>query len=294
MAHGIGRGRYKTETYPSPPTSGSGGNARPFVWWRPDGTGTAKTWADVIAKLGNLPLGVIYCDQQFDDETGYVVDVGTFNLRNAVFQSPIDGEIQISVPEGAVLDNWGGAIGQAEVSFSPTTTTPLTFSGAAASNEPVGSFQLSFGADAFNEGEIPLVIVDGSLPPGAIEALAIYLDNGGQLIGSASARIANVINNGEIAVFVTNNSPNDFPVSDQAVGGDATGIAIIVQDGSVPTPPPTTIAPLIGFSNEATSTVGGAGPTSFRPSGVIPVGCIYYDTTIPQYVFWDGAAFVPL
>ena len=295
MAHTVGRGRYKSETYPAPPAAASaGGNGRPFVWWRPDGTGTAKTWAEVMTKLGGLPDGIIYCDQVAEDNPVYVVDVGVFNLREAFFQSPVLGDgIQITVPEGAVLDNLGGAIGRVQLQFSPTATQPLTFSRVVAEGGGgEAAIQLSYEASLFNEGSIPLVVVSSTTLPGR-GFLSIYLDQGAQLIGSATALIASVLDTGFLDLYVTNNNPrSSIPLSDQSVGGAATASVNFIHDGSIPLPIPTSVAPLPNPANLAMGTLGGVGPTAFRPSAP-RIGTIYYDTDIATYIFWNGA-WVPL
>lgn len=265
-----------------PAGSGPGGGSAVFVWWRPDGTGDAVTWAEVLALVDGRPDATIYADQVGDGV--YNITTGPAALHGANFMSPLGSFIVITVADGAVLDELGGVF-STTLAFASTVLPPLTFSTAVESAvvRVYGEGQLS------NSGPAPLAVVDGS---SAAPVLAFILELGGFLSGGPTALIANVINVGACIVTVLGNQPNIVPLTDGSIGGDAGSFAQIVQDGSLPTPIPTTVLPLPGFSNLAIATDGGAGPTSFRPSGNIPLGCRYYNTDTSTQEFWNGSAWI--
>lgn len=138
-----------------------------FVFWpsAPAESGIVyKTWANLITAINSLSEGVAPVITFRENFTIPIsgMPVGGWNMRRGKWQSPImaTGSVQITVPDGVIIDNLlGGVDVGLLVEFQPTTADGcLTFSDTPGLN----LFQVGFGAKVVNTGSKALILSSGT------------------------------------------------------------------------------------------------------------------------------------
>lgn len=240
------------------------------IVWRPDGTGTAVTWADVMTKVTvNRGPSIIVCDRPSGSLT---IPAGTYNLNGSGFFSNV-ANVFVSADDGVTLQNLTYVDG-----LTLTSNNSAADFLAYTTVEP--AIRFSNFAEIDNEGSVPwLAAYAGNF--------LLQLDNAAD---TASSWFID-LNSGNLTIKVLNAGPGPGYTNTLVTG---TGSVSLLHDGSgFNTALIVTSFPgLVGaYTNNPISLVGGAGPTSFRPSiGAGNQGTTYYDTDTDQYLVWNGAA----
>jgi hypothetical protein len=252
----------------------------PRIVWRANGTGNAKTWAEVVALIGTQPNAEIYVD----DATTYTIpaNASAYDVLRAYFQAPPDASspVVVSIDDGAVLANLSGIHGLMSLVGSGTTGPSLVFDD---TNTPV------FDVDGINciltnAGTAPMIeLADGTNFFLRLSNAALVGTSGGALINATDSTIL---------VIITENQGQT--IQNDVFTGNAGSTLDFLQDGTLQTAVPTFAGFLGTINNIAKGMAGGSGPTSFRPSSPIPLGCLYFDQTLPSFIQWTGAAWVPV
>lgn len=260
----------------------------PRVVWRDDGTGTATTWADVMAQIGTAPNTEIYVDQ-----SGVLLQIppGAYNMRQAYFNAPEVNYPGVNVQDGAVLDDLQGVRGGVILIVNPTTGPALTFT-----NPPpatgVQAFYIEKSAQVSNLGTVPAVELAAG---GPLFAMLLIMRDLGVVQGGAVW--FNLTGGFTLGVVVTGNELGAMPISPNTISGDAASLLAVLQDGTWGATWPTFAGFAGSFINVARANDGGAGPTAFRPAGFfapILLGVRYYNTDTGTQEYWNGVSWVPI
>jgi hypothetical protein len=262
------------------PSPGGGGGTPSRIVWRPDGTGTAATWAEVMALITEPGM------QIWVDQIGGVYDVPAnatpYEMQNAYFESPIDAGITIHILDGATIQRLAGHEGTVILEGNGTVNPALILL-EEATGAPVPYRMRGFASQLVNLGSVPMV----SLPNGTIGLLIV--DGPCFMLGTGASVFEQ---NGLALLVVSTNAEQTQPIGNGSVGGDVTAVQQLVQDGTYLQGAPTIPAFLGQFFNSAAGTSGGGGPTALRPVpflfGAIPQGCRYWDTDQSTEVVWNG------
>ncbi len=267
-----------------------GGGGGGTINWRPDGAGDAVTWAEVMMLLAEFGYGeATILASQFGGP--YAIPPGIYDVKGATFEGILgnaSGTI-VDVADGAVLHDCLGVRGGVALALHGTSGPALTFT------QPGGGSPASFAIekDAFvaNFGTAPAIVV-----PDATQFVVAGINGGsfGAMGGPPQgplvrAGIGSVI----IGACIAGSTWIDgWLVND---GVDPTAVFAMQTDGTFELPAMPGFAGAV--ANIAWGYNGGGGPTAFRPAtlfGPVPVGCLYYDTTIGAHVVWNGAAWVAI
>jgi hypothetical protein len=263
------------------PSPAAGGGAPARIIWRPDGTGTAATWADVMAQLTE-PGMQIWVDQQ-----GGVYEIpfasAPYEVQKAFFEAPIDAGITIDILDGGMVQNLAGLVGTVILRGNGTVNPALILL-TVAPGAPIPFFLRGFACQLLNQGTVPMV----ALPSGSI---GLVLSDGPNFMAAGAG--APVFEQTGLALLViSTNAAQTMVIGNNSVGGDITAVMQLVQDGTYLQGAPTIPAFLGQFFNSAEGTSGGGGPTALRPVpflfGAIPQGCRYWDTDQSTEVVWNG------
>jgi hypothetical protein len=246
-----------------------------FIVWRPSGNGgDAKTWLEVMALLGTRPGALIYCDDPLIEVTQYVVTAGTFDVREAWFVSPGNGEQEVNLDVGAVVQNLAGV--HNVIVQGLDTVAQLTFP----SSQPNTSFSV------VGDGQ------DAGLISGAAGPLISMPNNTSLLLNLKGFAVVNgaglIVLGDSCNVNLLASVENTTAVGDDSFATTHAGSSLdIFQDGTLTQP---TFGAFAGtVTLHAFGMTAGFGTTGQRPTDP-NTGCLYYDTTVPALLVWDGAA----
>ena len=272
-----------------PDVSGSGN----VIAWRVDGSGDARTFAEVCAIIDASSFPMIVEVSDLDASRIVPKRSKPYDGKGSTFQSVLGGSqfSEINVEDGAILRDWQGILGGMKLVFHGTSGDSLVYSGRDP-DEP-GVFVVSRGATVRNMGSVP--IATAPLKSGGPGLVVASFDVGNFETGasplfavapSASA-ILEIIGGTSVGAGL----PNDLIV------GPASAQLFWVHDSTLPCPTPILPGFLGTQFNIALGTSSSSGPTSFRPSGVfgaISVGTMYFDTSKapPIPIWWDGGQWV--
>lgn len=123
-----------------------------------------KTWANLMTAIGALSEGVVPVITFRENFTipSLGMPVGGWDMRRGKWQSPVmaTGLVQVTVPDGVIIDNLLGGIDSGlVVEFQPTTSDGcLTFT----SIPNLNIFQVGFGAKVVNTGTKALILSSGT------------------------------------------------------------------------------------------------------------------------------------
>lgn len=268
---------------------GGGGGS---INWRPDGTGDATTWAEVMAFLAGAGYGeAIVLASQFGGAYSIPPNVTPYDVKGAVFKAPLGnaaGTI-IDVADGAVLHDCQGVTGGTVLAFHCTAAPAMTFT------DPGGGSPASFfveeGAGIVNLGTAPVMAIPAGVP---MVVAALRSGSVGEIGGPPQGPIvfAGVGSFVICASMLGSTWIDGWLVND---GVDPTANCVFQQDGSLRAPNPVNAGFAGSTFNVAFGNYGGSGPTAFRPSAVfgpLSVGVLYYDTDLGSLIVWNGAAWV--
>lgn len=272
---------------PSGPVSLAGeGN---LIAWRPDGSGDAAAWSDVV-KILNANVVSMLVDVS-PEQSGYVVPPGKYDLRGGGFSTVFGASRTIiDVQDGATFVDLSVVAGSVVLDFHPTSGPALVYT-----DSPLGLpgiLSLQRNGTLRNSGTVPLV-TSGPSTGGPGIVLASF-ENGG--IAAGSAPIMN-IEAGAVAIFLVIGAFNiGDVVPSSLVSGPLSASLWLVHDGSLSFPFPAQPAFLGSLLNLPLGCSPSGGPTALRPAPIFPLstGVSYFDTGIvpPRTVWWDGAAWV--
>jgi hypothetical protein len=272
---------------PSGPVSLAGEGV--LIAWRPDGSGDAVTWGDVV-KILNANVVSMLVDVS-PEQSGYVVPPGEYDFRGGGFSAVFGASRSIiDVQDGASFIDLSVVAGSVVLDFHPTSAPALVYTASAIGLPGILSLQRN--GTIRNSGTVPLVRSDVSLGgPGIVLA---SFENGGLAAGSAPILD---IAAGAVAIFLTIGSVNiGDVVPSSLVSGPIGSTLWLVHDGTLSFPFPAQPAFLGSISNLPLGCSPSGGPTALRPSPIFPLatGVSYFDTGIvpPRPVWWDGAAWV--
>ncbi len=237
----------------------------PQIVWRADGSGTATTWAQVVAQI-TLFQGpsIIYVD----DAGGYTVPAGTYDMKMSSLigptpSGPLSSVVSIATDDGVTFQNLPYVSG-VEIDGSNSVAPLFTYDAATV-------LVLDNGASLTNDGAAALQFAFGEIG-------AIYVKNNSTLeLGSVDVAVSS-----GVTIWSSNAG---VPIASDALTG--AGAVSLAHDGIA-------LRTLSGFSgtftNNPTSLNGGSGPTAQRPvtDGANSAGMTYYDTTTVQYLVWNG------
>jgi len=215
-----------------------------------------------------------------DDPTANAlqIPVGTFELHECWFSQPRLGANDINIvklADGAVLRNLSKIEGAMQLSGQPTTAPCLV-------NDPVGPgspaiFSAFYAAQYTNIGTRPMIDAVG---PGA--AVFVIGFNSGYKVGNPATSMFGLSAGAFLIAAVIDETANLDPTFVSGPAG--TTLAYRQESGGVTFAqlgtPPLFAGTVI---NVATTTVGGSGPTAFRPTpafGPVLIGTMYFDTSI--------------
>jgi hypothetical protein len=271
MSKLIGRGRYATETYPSPASSSFGSG----LVWRPDGLGDVRTWAEVMAVVSALktPL-TVYVPQP---AITYSIPAGNYDTKNLNLEAPLNPNaiVTVQIEDGALLRNLGG-IGGAMVLRGASNTTCLAYDG------DFGFLRLHEFARISNSTVTPMLQLTAG------NTMAFYFEE----LAAADGPVVNATG-GILGILV---SEQALEITDDFATGAAPAAVGYIHDGSI------TFPALVGFGNTINLPMGqdgGYGPAAFRPQGLfqpVKTGCAYWDTSLlpaPGKMIWyNGTVWV--
>lgn len=258
--------------------SGSTVGAQPRIVWRSDGTGDAITWADVMAKLGTQIAVEIFSDQVLPLD----IPAGVYDMNGAHFAGTF--QVQINLEDGAQLANLdGGIVGGINLIGNANTIPHLTFPDQLGKNPggPIVFPTSGFDGTISNLGSTPFFETP---PPGIIYLFTI--NDGVFAFFESGGPIFSLVGGALIVIMV-----GVLQCSNDTIAGDASSLIIFINEGNVQVPPPSFSAFLGTFSNAPIGTNGNAGPTEFRPTGLlepVPDGCRYFDTDERRQMYWDA------
>ena len=283
----IGRGRYATETYPDTRRSALGGLGN-VIAWRPDGSGSARTWADVmtIIRANVIPM-LIDVTAPFTYEipaatTPYDVNYGSFVSKLEAPMAIVD------VLDGAVLKNLTTVISMG-LRFHPTTADALTYSSVPGAP---GILALQRNGMLQNQGTVPILTAQ---PAGGGPGFVLAsFENGGIQPGTAPLV---AIANGALAIFEVISAFNTGgTVPANLFSGPVGSTLWLFHDGTLIFPFTPQPAFLGTLQNIPLGCSPSGGPTALRPIGLGPlsVGVSYFDQGIlpPRLITWDGTQWV--
>jgi len=266
---------------------GGGGGS---INWRPDGTGDATTWAEVMAFLAGAGYGeATVLASQFGGVYSIPPSGTPYDMKGAVFKAPLGnaaGTI-IDVADGAVLHDCQGVTGGTVLAFHCTAAPAMTFT------DPGGGSPASFfveeGAGIVNLGTAPVMAIPAGVP---MVVAALRSGSVGEIGGPPQGPIvfAGVGSFVICASMLGSTWIDGWLVND---GVDPTANCVFQQDGSLRAPNPVNAGFAGSTFNVAFGNYGGSGPTAFRPSAVfgpLSVGVLYYDTDLGGLIVWNGAA----
>ncbi|MGH9746529.1 MAG: hypothetical protein ACRD59_10535, partial [Candidatus Acidiferrales bacterium] len=261
----------------------SGLSFAPRIVWRDDGTGTAKTWADVMALIAVLGPGCeIYVDQ-----VAHVLEIPAsatpYDMKFAHFFAPIGTVPLVHILDGAQLFDLAGTQDVPLSSFN-SVRKALDF-------DP----SLVVVPNFFVRGDFAGLFALGVAPVIEVEDGTDFLltTNGGCLFGDGVNPVVNLVGTSVLEIQCTNNTVQQQWFASSLVGPNTSNINIL-NDGSFADFGPNFPTFLGLFTNNATSTDGGWGPSAFRPSATFiqrPLGVRYWDTELGRQIQWDGAGF---
>jgi hypothetical protein len=303
MSRVIGRGRYATETYPTPSTGG-GGN---LIVWRPDGLGDEKTWAGVMSRVAaNIGPSTIYMPQPSPTVPGptsivYLIGTGNpspadvYNMKGSRLVSPLGPHDNLicQIRQSATLHNLAGISGGLRLQSSKNPGSPPTLTFASETPGASMSFIVEDGAELRNEGGADVMLL---IPPTSVmtefylifnQLGTAYAPAGGfPAVGAGPNSILNV-------VALSGGLSLDTIQPQNWIGSDPSAVVNWIHDGTMAMPP--------GFwttyhtnnagtqVNQPTGLVGGSGPgtgapPTFRPvfqgGGPPSIGCMFLDTSL--------------
>lgn len=276
------------------------------VHWRPDGTGDATTWYDVMAVV-NAHSGpvTIYCSQP----TTYVIEPGptepavVWDMKGAYLvgkNGPHDS-MPVQIRRNATLHNLASVGGGARLQHSKQTGDPpaLTFSPLAPGVAPV--FVVRDGAELKSlSNATDMMFVT---PPG--EFYLVFKDLGTAKADGPYPVVAAGPGSQLKVVALTGGLSIDTVQPANWIGSDPAAFVGWVHDGSMAFPANfwTGYHPNNAGTNfnMPLGQCGGMGPTAFRPvdQAAAPnpsVGCMYLDTDLAagagKPVWWNGSGWV--
>lgn len=270
--------------------------AQPFIYWQPGGgvstAPIADTWADIEAILAaqspRVPTTVYLADNAY----ATIPATANTNLHSQVTFSIVESSAsrpQIEILDGGRIRNPAGFIG-IEVLATPTVRTPiyvttakalLFFRQGASVNQQVGS---------------TLPVIQMETTDGTVELSGgSYLSSPGG-VGVIEAPAANDMT---IVAFDNTGDPAIVsPVPDNSVQGGV-GNSLFLRFDSTSVIVAQSLSTATQFSQRMDLAAWAApsyGITADRPAApttLAPVtGQMYFDTTLGQPVWWDGAQWV--
>lgn len=272
---------------PSGPVSLAGEGA--IIAWRPDGSGDAVTWGEVV-KILNANVVPMVVDVSAD-QSGYVVPPGEYDFHGGGFSTTFGADRPVvDVQDGATFVDLSIVAGSVVLDFHPSGGPALLYT-APATGLP-GVLSLQRNGTIKNSGSVPLVNTGPSLGgPGIV--LASFEDGG---IAAGSAPILEIAA-GSVASFLTIGSVNIGDVVPSSLVSGPIGSSLwLVHDGTLSFPFPAQPAFLGSVLNLPLGCSPSGGPTALRPAPIFPLstGVSYFDTGIvpPRTVWWDGGAWV--
>ena len=262
------------------PASSIGGSLSQIVW-RPDGSGDAVAWSDVLALLGSNVGVRIVCDQYGGL---YEINVeGVSNVRGAWLTSPLFSQaVTVHILDVCQVQDLAGVNGGILLSCENNSGPALLVNFTAAASY--------FGQLAFFNGA-QITNLSTAFP--AVEAgdgaqavtLLVILNRGGAIGGGNPFPVFNALQSGIFFVATAVFGP---AVGTGAVAGDAPSVLTLISDGTLTLD---VWAAWFGvIAQVPLGQDGGNGPTTLRPSGFgsVPIGNWFFDTTIRSPIYWNA------
>lgn len=268
-------GGYAFEAIPEP-FSAIAGPSQPRIIWRPDGTGDARTWAEVVALIGAKPGCHIYVDDQTED--AYHVTTGVWHVHLAVFEAPVVGiPITVAFDDGSTVDSLAGATGQVVLAWAPTGPGSLTWN----DGTQIPTLTLTNFASAQNNGTSAVMHVP--------QAAFILQDVSG-VAGNGSG--VPFIDLGSVAGAVLVTLREGAVLTNDWLSGGTGGAALVfITDGSLSAD---TYPTMPGYGGsifvQALTTNGASGDGGKQPASTpnpVPIGCVFYNTDLRRFQYYD-------
>jgi len=279
MRGALGRASFAAATYPLPPRNGGGASGHGGILWKPAGGGDARTWADVMGFVNATECPFpIYVD---DPTPGnLLIPLGTYDLHECWFERPrLPFQDVVTMQTGAVLRNLRRIVGSVVLQGNPTTAQCLVFDPPAPGFPSVIFAELS--AQYQNMGTRPMI----DCPPvgGGPAIVFVSIDDGGYKLGNPATSFIGITAPGAACICgVRDQATNIDPTF---ISGPVGSILAYQQAGGGVTFAQLGTLPLFGGTllNAPVTTLGGSGPTSFRPTTVFGtplIGTMYFDTDL--------------
>ena len=262
------------------PAASIGGSLSQVVW-RPDGTGDAVSWFDVLALIGSTVGVRIVCDQfgglyEIDQE-------GVSNVRGAWLVCPLFVQaVTVHILDNCQVQELAGVNGGILLSCENNSAPALLVNFSAAAFY-FGQLALFNGASITNlSTAFPAVQVgDGSLSV----TLIVVLNRGASVVGGNPFPVFNALQSG---VFFLATAVFGQAVGPNSVAGDAPSVLVLISDGSLTLDVWSAwfgVVAQIPFGQD-----GGNGPTNLRPSGFgsVPLGNWFFDTQLRSPIYWNS------
>jgi hypothetical protein len=309
MSRVIGKGRYATETYPTPSTGG-GGN---LIVWRPDGLGDETTWAGVMSRVAaNIGPSTIYCPQ-IGPSPVYVIDPGPppatpviYDMKGSQFVAPRGPHdaIQIQIRRGATLLNLARIAGGVRLQSSKQAGDPPALDFTTADPAVSVVFVVDDGATLTNLSNAQVAMI--TVPGTGQEYYVVFNQEGTAESKAGGVPVVNALAGGILNVNVLSGGLSIDEIQPANWIGSAAGSTVNwIHDGTMAFPPDFWTQPAGYFPanlgtnfNQPTGCVGGMGPLTKRPvfqgGGNPSMGCTYFATDYAVIapngspIWWDG------
>lgn len=290
MTHVIGRGRYARAVYPSR-GRGNGGEGN-IIAWRPDGTGDARTWHEVMMLLGGIlvPSVIDVAPQPVGFDYHVPATTTPYLLRYATFSSRLAAPIVVvDVDDGAVLQDLSMVNGSVGLRFHSTAGDALAYT---PTPSAPGVLTLQRNGRLQNAGSVPVITAQtNSGGPGFVLA---SFENGN--IDSGSAPLVEIADNATAIFEVIGAFNTGGTAPTDLFSGSASAQLWLFHDGTLIFPFTAQTSFFGTVNNIPLGCSPSGGPTALRPAPVLPlsVGVSYFDTSIapPRPIWWDGTQWV--